>query len=98
MPPFTAHPRAEMNGDSTHLLSEQLALAGVHAASHRNTERHHLVADPACAADGACRTVERGEPRLASDGIEALPDGPFCVICHAIGHHGERETPTVLGH
>jgi len=92
-----------MNGDSSDLLSEHLALAGVHTASHRNTERRQLITDAARTADGACRSVERGEqavsgpvdltPKQCAETSQELAPGaisPFGELSGRIHDVGEK--------
>src|SRR5437763_17207855 len=57
--------RADVNGDAADVVADHFALAGVKSGTHFNAERPDFVSDGACAANAACRAVERGKKPIA---------------------------------
>lgn len=59
------HPRPDVNGDASKLLSDRLALAGMQPGTYLDSERANGVPDGARAADGPCGAIERRQEPVA---------------------------------
>src|SRR5258708_16274420 len=56
---------ADVNRDAADVVADHFALAGVKPGTNFNAERPDFVSDGACAANPACRAVERGKKPIA---------------------------------
>jgi hypothetical protein len=60
------HTRAYVNGDSTYIVADRLALPGVKAGTDFDSERPDFFGHGAGAANATRRAVERGQKAIAS--------------------------------